>query len=147
MRMVKLQNHAEFLAEHYLYEITMLRMTFKAIPRETDIWRRNALMESFAIHARVLMDFFISKPKNDDIVARHFIAPNINWNNEPSGMGVDMRNRINKQVSHLTASREGARKIDEVDRVQILSALEAAHSRFKASVRTEYMTCFAHEVG
>ena len=69
----------------------------------------NALMESFVIHLRVLLDFFYTdKTEQDDIIAAHFfIDPEI-WKKarpDKTPLLLEAEKRANKEVAHLTYTR------------------------------------------
>ena len=64
-------------SDHLFYEIWMLQSVIKGIASgiagESII--NNALLESFGIHARAVLDFLYSnKPKVDDVIAEDFFS-------------------------------------------------------------------------
>jgi len=72
----------------------------------------NALLESFLVHARNLMDFLWKKNfKGDDITCKDFFSQNCNSIRSGKdvvlmGMSIKgLKDMINKQISHLTSSR------------------------------------------
>jgi hypothetical protein len=68
------------IAEHLRYEIAMLWATGSEIRRGAYPWAaRNSLVESFALHARNVVDFFFTEPVDDDVVARHFFKDESSW--------------------------------------------------------------------
>ena len=137
---------AEFLAEHYVYEINMLRATHVLILHSDSWLLSNALMKSFAIHARVLLDFF-GKPKGgDDAVAAHFTKAEAVTNSATAAVPISVRQRLNKQIPHLTYSRANAIKIHDGDREMLRKAIEADHAAFKGALRPEFAGCFTKEV-
>lgn len=145
--MSNLKDPAAFLDEHYVYEINMLMLTYFGIPIEHDDWKRNALMESFAVHARVLLDFFLTPPKGDDVVADHFMPPSVQFAaTHMQQLPPNLRTRINKQVPHLTETRESTVKIGPSDRDDLYRALMADHADFKLKVDPKYQGCFGKEV-
>lgn len=135
-----------FLAEHYVYEINMLRTTHVLILHSVSWLLSNALMESFVIHARVLLDFFGKPRGNDDVVAAHFTKAGAMTNAATATVPVSVRQRLNKQVPHLTYARADAIKIHHGDRLLLRTAIEADHLAFKSTVRAEFAACFANEV-
>jgi len=108
---------------HLGYEWWMLRATFdllKELPEDADPVR-NALLESYLIHARALIVFFSLKPlKNDD-----WTVTNLDHGLEqtvcPSALE-KFRKIINKHVAHLTESR--LRSINEYPTVDVQHFLE-----------------------
>ncbi|MEP7289628.1 MAG: hypothetical protein ABI947_28085 [Chloroflexota bacterium] len=120
--------HSELLdaSEHLAYETQMLAETQMLL--ETGIGRLpylladkeavicyNALLESFLIHARVLI-FFFYPPKgsihDDDVLAKCFFATNTEWQNWESAVLStrenflkNMRIEANKRVAHLSTHR------------------------------------------
>jgi len=70
----------------------------------------NALIESFAIHVRALIDFFYTPEKEDDVVAVHFFSTQTEWTKaRPRKTEEELKrikNRVNKEVAHLTYARQ-----------------------------------------
>ena len=95
------------------YEVSMLRVT--AITFASDIFGENvspilnAVLESFAVHVRVLIDFFYSEnPRKDDIIAEHFFLTPNRWQGirpPKSETLVKAKTRANKLLAHLTYTR------------------------------------------
>ena len=72
------------------------------------VW--NALIESFTIHTRVLLDFFyLDRPNQpDDVIACDFFNEKETWiNNRPKKTELLKRTskRVGKEVAHLTYKR------------------------------------------
>jgi hypothetical protein len=98
------------IAEHLAYELKMLwaaggAMLSRAAPNTV---LQNCAVESFALHARNVIDFFYTEPKQDDVVAEHFFSDPSRWMALRPGITPTLdaaRKRANKEVSHLTYSR------------------------------------------
>jgi len=98
-------------SEHLCYEIWMLQ----AVARELLSGRvgqrvlNNALIESFAIHTRNLLDFLYSgNPWEDDVIAEDFFPPAEDWAKErpeKSELLGKIHGRVGKEVAHLTYGR------------------------------------------
>lgn len=106
-------------AEAVAYEVKMLCFTASALPGGSDekfedypSFERNVYLESFLIHARVLDEFFRSKPRHDDIVATDYVP------GFPSTVTLvdGERTAIDKQLAHLTERRR-ERKSFRVQRI------------------------------
>src|SRR5205809_3763006 len=87
----------------------MLWGAAKAIGSAPSTTLKNCAIESFALHARNLIDFFYTPPaKADDVVAAHFFTDPGAWDSHrpacPAALG-DAKGRANKEVSHLTYGR------------------------------------------
>jgi hypothetical protein len=98
------------IAEHLHYEIAMLWSSGLCVQRgggyPTAV--QNCILESFALHARNVIDFFYTDPIGDDVVARHFFSREDAWAQvRPAAAAVLVaaKKRANKEVSHLTYSR------------------------------------------
>jgi hypothetical protein len=70
----------------------------------------NALVESFVIHTRVLIEFFYPSESvhSDTILARHFFSPNKNWTRhcpKKSKLVRDTKERADNLLAHLTYTR------------------------------------------
>ena len=111
------QLHA-FAREHLLYEMTQLReirdelLALRAHDRAVgrwdldhlSVWTRNAQVESFAIHARALHDFFYEAPQQDDVSARHYVAGE--WQPPPKTPSLELvKQKVNKEIAHMTLHR------------------------------------------
>ena len=144
--MATLIDPAAYLAEHYVYELNMLRWTQATLTETPEGFNANALIESFCVHARALMDFYKSRPRQDDVTAQDFTSSGQFSANGTSQIPSDVRTRVNKQIAHLTASRENApQKVDYADRQTLLSAVELDHTAFKSAVQPQYAQCFRDE--
>ena len=71
---------------------------------------QNALIESFVIHMRALIDFLYSKnPKNDEVIAEdYFLAPDewLKLRPDISDMLRKASIRAHKEIAHLTYERQ-----------------------------------------
>ena len=101
---------------HLVYEIQMLNAnaqvlsTFRADPSEDkDRIIQNALIESFAVHARSLLEFlFPETPRPDDVVADDFFDDPSDWHKRRPPMTdllKTVRRRVGQEVAHLTYAR------------------------------------------
>jgi hypothetical protein len=74
----------------------------------SDQMQRNLLLEGFLLHARVLRDFFVADPRQDDVSAKHFFDDTSIWENAAANLCPYLRQnqiRLNKLLAHLTYSR------------------------------------------
>jgi hypothetical protein len=133
----------DFLREHYLYEVNMLRATFAALQGRHPQHVANALIESFALHARILMDFYLPKARGDDAVAAHFTAGGVFTGHATAGMPPKLRQKINKQITHLTYARTNASKLNARDRLILLKLIELDHAAFMIAAAPRFTPCFA----
>ncbi len=142
----------EIIDKHLPYEIDMLRSTYRQLSsvakippgsesREQQV-ARHALIESFCIHARSLMDFFGNKSNDTtDAIAAEFtdgFATPIDPTKEPLKT---LRIKLNKQVFHLTRNRTllVAVKFDPgKDGTLLLQLFESAIARFNACLKPEF---------
>jgi len=89
--------------------LQIFRWVAENLPLEPS-FLRSALLESFLIHLRNLIDFFYTQPSDaltDDLVAGDFFDPPSTW--DPGMMPKslkDARGRANKEVSHITQKRK-----------------------------------------
>ena len=103
------------MAEHIAYEAWMLdtmsrRLSTSGLERST----RNAILESFLVHCRAIIDFLYGssddpKVRPDDVLAEDFLPSAVDdWRKAREQMSVEMKEaltRINKEVAHLTYER------------------------------------------
>lgn len=70
---------------------------------------RNAALESFLLHVRILIEFFYNdNPHKDDIVASHFFSPPGKWKAirpKQSAILKQTKKRAHKLLAHLTYTR------------------------------------------
>ena len=106
------------ISEHLSYEIMMLFGTawilaasrIKDMPVEAERSTvHNALIESFAIHARVLLDFLYEmERKQNDAIACDFFDKDSIWRTAcppKSGSLAQVHGRVGKEVAHLSYAR------------------------------------------
>jgi|688.fasta_scaffold1093249_1 hypothetical protein len=136
-----------FLRKHYIHEVNMLRQVFRHHKVANNQIVKNALYDSFCVHARALWDFFSSvSAKGDDVIAQHFAS---NWNpgnSIVSQLPSSQRDAINKQVAHLTDKRENAVPIDDAQMQSIHDALVNDDANFQNQVDLRYRSCFDEEI-
>jgi hypothetical protein len=91
------------------YEIKMLNDVADEIPNSCKKVIHDALVESFVIHARVLVDFLYGHPNKDpqkrDIIARGFFDFSKSWPSEPPDDLKEVKKRADKLAAHLTCDR------------------------------------------
>ena len=144
---MSLNDPKAFLEEHYCYEINMLGQTLQHHRTITDnATVKNALYVSFCVHARALWDFFSStRPQGDDVIAKEFAPSWQPLSSNISKLSINQRAAINKQVAHLTKTRENTSPIEDKDMQDIHDALIKDHEKFKNEVDAQYKNCFANE--
>jgi hypothetical protein len=83
---------------------------------------KNALLESFTIHARNVLKFLYDSEKTakpDDVLASHFVVSSVNpstWEQQRPGLVTvleEVNSRVNKEIVHLTYARLKRRKNKE----------------------------------
>lgn len=97
-------------SSHVYYEYWMMNEVADALTSGTgDDVARNALLESFLIHARSLADFLsgTTADKPDDIRAHHYLVKPASASSplKPPSVAVGWRTRVNKEIVHLTDGR------------------------------------------
>jgi len=98
---------------HLYYEIEMLFLSTVELARNEPIRLTvgNALIESFTLHARALLDFLYESesPKRDDMIASDFFDDPSQWfaTRPPMTPLLDtVRKRVGKETAHLTYHRQ-----------------------------------------
>lgn len=97
--------------KHIVYELNMLKLVANAlsscISGKSVI--TNALVESFAIHTRNLIEFlWPDKPKNDHIIANDFFKDLNTWDGLQPEIPVllkQSRIRAHKEIAHISYDR------------------------------------------
>lgn len=100
----------KFSEEHLYYEMWMLisiEEELRTVIQDTP--KCNALLESFVIHAAILIEFFYSKGNHPDIArASDYIMNGQKWQEciPPYGRYSELiRNRRNEEMAHLSYKR------------------------------------------
>jgi len=98
--------------KHLRYEIIdMLRNTCRSFCNWNvlSLFEKNLLVESLAVHARILVDFFYFGRGNiNDVIAQDFMPRGKNWKKiRPKITQVlyDAKEKANKQLAHLSTWR------------------------------------------
>jgi hypothetical protein len=107
-------------SEHLHYEVIQLIRTARILdtksaridPAHAEMLDNiyNAVIESFGLHARSLLDFLYieNKSKPDDVIARDYVGIIANWEREIGKITPALqkaRDRVNKEMAHLTSTR------------------------------------------
>lgn len=103
-------------AKHVGYEMRMLfnasialQMLRFDLSRVADLTIQNALVESFAVHARAVLHFFYPvNPHKDDVIAEHFFTDQSLWvkHRPPLTPTLEnVRDKANIQVAHISYRR------------------------------------------
>ncbi len=102
---------SEQIAQRVKYEFDMFEWLAGKIQGDWETApqpMKNLLLEGFLLHARILRDFFIADPKQDDVSARHFFDDPSQWRARSSSLCPYLKantERLNKKLAHLTYSR------------------------------------------
>lgn len=118
-RTVRSAAELQGVSKHLHYEVWMLQSTAKGLASGVFGWRNtvaNALLEAFALHLRVIIDFLYPRGrglKSDDVLASDFFDSPEQWCKtrdkhiikESRQVLMDARDRADKQMAHLTYSR------------------------------------------
>lgn len=133
--------------EHQLaYEVNMFRHTYNFL--HVPAWSpelANAIIKSFCVHARNLIEFFDQESatpgqaRSDYIGAKHFCNGYIPWTN--GGPSNDLRGRLNRQISHLTYDRTSKEeeKIGAKERAELVELIERELEIFSGCLRKPYV--------
>jgi hypothetical protein len=102
----------------------------------------NALIESFAVHSRVLIEFLYPSKKvhPDTILARHFFSPNERWSRlcpKESSLLKDARKLANNHLAHLTYTRSKGKLDKRWPFANIAKELGAAIKIFNESAEIQ----------
>lgn len=103
----------DYAADHLYYELLMLYETAMRLVHDpaiqTDWILRNAMIESFTIHARALVLFlYRSKQRPDDVTAEEYVKDPVAWRAARGPIPPDLQTvieRTGKEIAHLTTGR------------------------------------------
>jgi hypothetical protein len=126
------QQISDCFLEHLPYEIDMLRGTLSLL-RVGDInpIAHYSRIESFAIHARNLLEFFMRRGECD-FDPRIFAIEGYELYSQTQILDADLIKKINEQISHLSKdrTRNPNEKLGPTDWETISASLEAEIERF-----------------
>ncbi len=97
---------------HLRYEIDMFMETAKWLAKGTSEQTviHNAMVESFTIHTRALLDFLYSRePHDDDVIAEDFFGDPEQWlktRRDKTELLGQVHRRVAKEIAHLTYVRQ-----------------------------------------
>ena len=111
-RKKRTQEELQNASDHLFYEIWMFTSLAKGMA--SGVFNQgiinNALLESFTVHARVLLDFlFAENPRPDDVIAEdYFLSPDewIKIRDNKSEKLESIHVRVCKEIAHLTYARQ-----------------------------------------
>lgn len=125
----------ELLHHHLKYEFDMLQATYARI-RHSDPIINNALIESFCIHARGLIEFF-KKDRGAKAYADSEYVPFSGCNTTRRDA---LNQKLNNQIAHLLYGRTAnpAEQINRADQAELKTLLEDELARFKVHLLPIY---------
>jgi hypothetical protein len=103
----------EYATDHLCYELSMLYETARRLVYDraihTDCILKNALIESFTIHARALVLFlYRGKQRADDVTAEQYVKDVDAWGTTCGPIPSELQaviDRTGKEIAHLTTGR------------------------------------------
>ena len=127
-----------YSATHAEAHVWGVKNSSSGSPSENLTVLHNALIESFAIHARVLLDFFYGVPNpryQDDLFAEHFFADAKTWHSARPHLSDEdretIKRRVGKEVAHLTYTRQMVSLEDKPWPISdIVAVIDAAAEEF-----------------
>lgn len=142
--MTRTNEELKKVCEHVSYEIWMLNKT-ASLSDTTDAAKNNAYIESFGLHARVLLDFvYNTNGRSDDVLAVDFFDDPTEWIDsieEKSEILEKVHPRVGKELAHLTYMRlEVTPEEKEWDRSEICKDINETVKKFLDLVSEEKIT-------
>lgn len=126
------------LKEHVKYEHDMLKFTAKMLRGSSNLTAelKNALLESFLLHFRILFDFYRNWGQlDDDMWASDFC----NWC--PVAYDKELSERLNKCLAHLTYARQPcAVREPPWDVKEMRKKIENWEKEFRAKLPPQFKT-------
>jgi hypothetical protein len=131
--MATLPSDSEILQYHYNYELDMLANTYRLLNDHRV--QQNALIESFCLHARNLIEFF-----RDEGKGQRYTENYIPFSNKKTRIG-QLNQLINQQISHLDVKKRTANdseKISGKERAELITILSTETAEFRKHLRQPY---------
>lgn len=130
---------AELLNIHVRYELDMLFGLYEQLQRPaSNAVCGNALIESFCLHARQLIDFFDNQ---QGLHAEQFTSSGYEpLPHQTLGITPTVKRKLNTQIAHLTEQRtdDSDAKIGPRDRTQLRDGLQKALRHFEAHLKSPF---------
>lgn len=95
----------KYSGAHLLYELKMFWWLTGAITY-MEGYMHDALLESWVVHLRNLINFLCRPPDKDDVIAEDFFDDPAAWSRNESDKLKTGRERANKELSHVTEQRK-----------------------------------------
>jgi hypothetical protein len=132
----------EFFTHHLPHEIEMFRATYELARAARPAAEHEALLESFLLHARNLIEFFQDRP-SCHFDPRMFTSGGYQLNRD--FVADTVLPRLNRQIGHLTVKRttQEADRLGPRDWALILRALEEEIARFTRALSKDYAAKWA----
>lgn len=127
----------EFFSRILPHEISMFRATYDLARAPRPAAEHGALVESFLLHVRNLIEFFKDRPSCDFDPRMFTVA---SYQLDKDFIADSVLPRINAEISHLTAKRisSDAARLGPRDWALIVRALDTEINRFTRALSTEY---------
>lgn len=131
----------DILGEHLPYELWMLRQTYEKLGSPpADKVLCNALIESFCIHARLLLEFFGNKQGRhaEDYTGGSYRAVHL------LSLTKAEKDKLNTQIAHMSGQRtaDASKKIDRALRAKLITALEREANEFEQQLASHFIPMF-----
>ncbi len=132
-----------FSISHLYYELWMVQETARRLLHDDTVHHdrvvKNAMVESFCVHARSVAAFLYPERfarRGDDVNAEKYIADAAQWLRERGAMPdilVLVKDRTGKEIAHLTTERK---EYDDPDKEwPLVQIVEALHATLKVFMR------------
>jgi hypothetical protein len=139
------QQLINYSGEHLMHELSMFWELADTLPQKKASTETSALVESFGVHLRNLIDFFYREGRGDDVTAQDFLDTITTWKpGEPAPL-TKAHQRANKELNHLTQARisgsppekawDTAALLKEIDTVAKEFATKASAKKLHPDVR------------
>jgi hypothetical protein len=127
-----------YSGEHLMHELSMLWELAEILPQRKASTETSALVESFGVHLRTLIDFFYREGRLDDVTAQDFLDATTTWKPaEPAALS-KAHQRANKELSHLTQARiSGSPPRKEWNTAALLKEIDTVAKEFAAKASTK----------
>jgi hypothetical protein len=124
----------DYSDEHLLYEIEMFRWLASELSGKEASNECSALVESFALHLRNLIDFFYTEPFDDDVVAEYFYDNPSKWSRGTTPAVLRAaKQRADKEANHLTKARMNVTPTDKIWKTgEVYSEIQKVARKFVA---------------
>jgi hypothetical protein len=116
----------------------MLRTSFDRLKLEHDQFLNNALIETFCLHARALLEFYAGSNRRNAHARLFTDKQYVCLDLRPGTRAKKLKDMLDQQLSHLSLKRDSTKQIDVPERAELFELINNEHQRFKKHLTSKW---------